>query len=144
MYVENPKKRMKNHGFLLCSALYYMERRDNSYTIRVFFFQRETIRVTSSFKGRPCFLPSYLINFLLSSQDIYSGSYLQILAACSSYNLRNMAEYKDRCQVIIFLFLHISTAGVLFGDWRRRNAPTWHCGMWVDDSATTWGTTLGP
>ena len=49
MYVENSKKGMKNHGlsknetFLLYSALYYMKRRDNSCTTRVFFLNRETL-----------------------------------------------------------------------------------------------------
>ena len=99
MYVENPRKGMKNHGlskngmFLLCSALYYGGKSGNSCTIRVFFP-----------KERHWFLPSYLINFLLSSQKIYLGSYSQNTTTCSSYNLRNMAEYKDRCQVIISLF----------------------------------------
>ena len=65
MYVENPEKGMKNHGlskngmFLLYSALYYVGKRGHSYTIRVFFL-----------KERPCFLPSYLINFLLFSPNI--------------------------------------------------------------------------
>ena len=44
----------KNRMFLLCSALYYVGKRGNSCTIRVFFL-----------KERPYFLPSYLINFLL-------------------------------------------------------------------------------
>ena len=99
MYVENPKKGMKNHSlgkngmFLFCSALYYVGKRGNSCTIKAFFL-----------KKRPCFLPAYLINFLLFSQKIYLGSYLQNTAACSSYNIRNIAEYKDRCQFIISLF----------------------------------------
>ena len=97
----------------------------------------------SSLKERPYFLPSYLINFLLSSQKIYLGSYPKSPATCSFYNLRNMAEYKDGCQVIIFLFWDISTTGVLFGDWGRENTPTWHCGIRVGDFATTWRTTLG-
>ena len=69
MYVKNPEKGMKNHYlsknemFLLSSALYYMAKRGHSYTIRVFFL-----------KKRPCFLPSYLINFLFSSPNIYLGS----------------------------------------------------------------------
>ena len=68
--MENPKKGKKNHGlskngiFFLCSSLYYVGRRGNSYKIKVFFL-----------KKKPCFLPSYLINFLLSSQKIYFGSY---------------------------------------------------------------------
>ena len=98
MYVETPRKGMKNLGlsknrmFLLCSALQYVGKRGNSCTIRVFFL-----------KERPYFLPSYLINFLLFSQKIF-GSYPQNTVACSSYNFRNMAKYKDRCQVIISLF----------------------------------------
>ena len=53
--------------FLLCSAFYYVGKRGNSCTIRVFFL-----------KERPFFLPSYLINFLLSSPPIYLGSYPKI------------------------------------------------------------------
>ena len=73
MYVENPKKGMKNHSlskngmFLLRSDLYYVRKRGHSCTIRVFFF-----------KKRPCFLPSYFVNFPLSSPTIYLGSYLKI------------------------------------------------------------------
>ena len=59
----------------------------------MFFPKRETL-----------FQPYYLINFLLSSQKIYLGSYPESLATCSSYNMRNMVKYKDRCQVFIFLF----------------------------------------
>ena len=68
MYVENLRKGMKNHGlrknwmFLLYSDLYYVRKRGHSCTIRVFF------------KERHCFLASYLINFLLSSPNIYFGS----------------------------------------------------------------------
>ena len=49
MYVENPKKWMKNHSlskkgaFLLCLALYCMERRGNSCTIRVFFLKKRDL-----------------------------------------------------------------------------------------------------
>ena len=70
MHVENPRKWMKNHNliknemFLLYSALYYVGKRGHFYTIRVFFLNQ-----------RSCFLPSYLINFLLSSVNIYLGSY---------------------------------------------------------------------
>ena len=78
----------------------------------------------SSLKERPGFLSSYLINFLPSSQKIYLGSYPKSSAARSFYNLRNIAEYKDKCQIIIFLFLDLFTVGVLFGDRRRENAPT--------------------
>ena len=68
--MENSRKGMKNHGlsknvmFLLYSNLYYMRKRGHSCTIRVFFL-----------KERPYFLPSYLINFLLSSPNIYLDSY---------------------------------------------------------------------
>ena len=70
MYVENPRKGIKNHGLskngmlLLYLALYYVGKRGISCAIRVFFF-----------KEIPFFLPSYLINFLLSSQKIYLSSY---------------------------------------------------------------------
>ena len=71
--MENPRKGMKNHGlskngmFLLCSNLYYVRKRGHSCTIRVFFL-----------KERYCFLPSYLINFLLSSPNVFLGSYSKI------------------------------------------------------------------
>ena len=129
MYVENPRKGMKNYGlskngmFLLCLDYIMSEKMSILYNKGV--------------------LPSYLINFLLSSQKIYLGSYPKSPATCSSYSLRNMTKYKYRCQVIIFLFLDLFIVGVLFGDWRRENAPTWHCGMWAGDPATAWGTTLG-
>ena len=49
MYVENPKKGMKNHSsskresLLLFSALYYVGNKSISCTIRVFFLKRETL-----------------------------------------------------------------------------------------------------
>ena len=98
MYMKNPRKGMKNHGlnkngmFLLCSTLYYMGK-EVTLVQRMFFL-----------KERPCFLPSYLINFLLFSLKIYLGSYPKNTTACSFYNLRNMIEYKDKFQVIISLF----------------------------------------
>ena len=49
-------------------------------------------------------LAFFLTNSLLSSQNIYLGSCPNSIAACSSYTLRNMAEYKDKHQVIISLF----------------------------------------
>ena len=67
------EKGMKNHSlskngmFLLHSDLYYVRKRGNSCIIRVFFL-----------KERPCFLPSYLVNFPLSSPTIYLGLYLKI------------------------------------------------------------------
>ena len=98
MYVETPRKWMKNHSwtkngmFLLCSALYCVGKRGHSCIIRVFFL-----------KEISCFLPSYLINFLLFSIDIYLGSYPKNTVAYFSYILRSVVEYKNRCQVIIFL-----------------------------------------
>ena len=73
MYVENPRKGMENHSLsrngmiLLYSNLYYVRKRGHSRIIRVFFL-----------KERSCFLHSYLINFLLSSPNIYLGSYPKI------------------------------------------------------------------
>ena len=73
MYMENPRKGMKNHGlskngmFLLYSDLYYVRKRGHSHTIKVFFL-----------KEMSCFLHSYLINFLLFSPNIYLGSYPKI------------------------------------------------------------------
>ena len=65
------EKGMKNHSlsgmFLLHSDLYYVRKRGNSCTIRVFFLEE-----------RPCFLPSYLVKFPLSSPTIYLGLYLKI------------------------------------------------------------------
>ena len=64
---------MNNHGlsknemFLFCSDLYYVRKSDHSYIIRMFFL-----------KEWHCFLPSCLINFLLSSPNIYLGSYPKI------------------------------------------------------------------
>ena len=52
----------------------------------------------------PYFLPYFLINFLLFSQKSNLGSCPNIPAASFSYSLRNMAKYKDMCQVIISLF----------------------------------------
>ena len=69
MYVENPKKRMKNHGFLLCSALYYMERRGNSYTIRVFFFQKETLFSTFLSYQLSTLFSKHLLGFLPSNSS---------------------------------------------------------------------------
>ena len=66
-------KGMKNHSlskngmFLLCSDLYYVRKRCHTCTIRMFFL-----------KERPYFLHSYLINFLVSSLNIYLGSYPKI------------------------------------------------------------------
>ena len=90
MYVENPREGIKNHGlskngmFLLCSVCIVYEKRSLLYNKGV--------------------LASYHLNFLLSSLKYLFGFLPQTTATCPSYNLRNMAEYKDRCQVIISLF----------------------------------------
>ena len=47
-------------------------------------------------------LPFFPTNSPLSSQNIYLGSYPNSTATCSFYTLKNMVEYKDMCQVIIF------------------------------------------
>ena len=100
MYVKNPEKGMKNHGlskngiFLLYSALYYVGKRGHSYTIRVFFLKKRDLVFNLTI------LSTFYSLFKRSTQVLTPKS----LVACSSYNLRNMAEYKDRCQVIIFFF----------------------------------------
>ena len=98
MYEENPKKGMKNHN-LSKNVLALL-----SFCI----ICKEVVTLVQkgcfSLKERPYFLPSYLINFLLSSQKIYLSSYPKSPATCSSYNLKNMAEYKDKCLVIISYF----------------------------------------
>ena len=83
-------------------------------------------------KERHCFLPYFLINFLLSSLKIYLGSYLNSPAACSSYSLRNMAEYKDWCQVIIFLFWTLLQLRyyLVTGGERTPTSTLWHEGRW--------------
>ena len=85
----------------------------------MFFPKRETL-----------FQPYYLINFLLSSQKIYLGSYPESLATCSSYNMRNMVKYKDRCQVVIFLFWTLQQLRyyLVTGGERVRNISTVACG----------------
>ena len=133
---------MKNHGlskkgaFLLCSALYCMERRGNSCTIKVFFLKKRDLVFNLTI------LSIFYSLFKRSTQVLTPKS----PTACSSYNLRNMVEYKDKCQVIIFFFfnfiLDLTTTGVLLGDQRRENMPTWNYGIRVGDFATAWGTTL--
>ena len=49
--------------------------------------------------------PFFSTNFPLSSQNIQLGFCPKSSAACSFYTLRNMAKYKDKCQVIIFYLL---------------------------------------
>ena len=99
MYVENPFKGWK-------TTVWVRENHSCSVQLCVMWGIRVSLvqEWCSSSKERPCFLPYFLINFLLFSQKIYLGSYPNSLAAWSSYSLRNMLEYKDRCQVIIFLF----------------------------------------
>ena len=98
--LENPRKWMKNHGlsknvmFLLCLDCIMCETRSISYN-----------------KVVP---PSYQLSTLFSQFLLgLLGSYPQNTVACSSYNLRNMVEYKDRCQVIIFLFLTFYSCDVI-------------------------------
>ena len=125
MYVENPKKWMKNHSLskreslLLYYAFVLCGKKGISCTIRC-----------SSSKERPCFLPYSLINFLLFSQKIYLGFCPNSLAACSSYSLRNMAEYKNRCQVIIFLFWTLLQLRyyLVAGGERMPTSALWHEG----------------
>ena len=50
-------------------------------------------------------LPFFPTNSPLSSQNIWLGSCPRSSSACFFYTLRNMVEYKDRCQVIIFYLL---------------------------------------
>ena len=91
-----------------------------------------TIRCSSS-KERHCFLPYSLINFLLFSQKIYLGFCPNSLATCSSYSLRNMAEYKNRCQVIIFLFWTLLQLRyyLVAGGERMPTSALWHEGGWL-------------
>ena len=83
MYVENPRKGIKNHGlsknqmFLLCSDCIMYEKRSLLYNKSV--------------------LVSYHLNFLLSSLKYLIGFLHKTTAACPFYNLRNVVEYKDRC-----------------------------------------------
>ena len=98
MYVENPKEWIKNHDlnknttFLLSSAC-IMYGKEINFTIK---------------------LPFSLINSLLSSQNIWLGSCPNNTTTCSFYTLRNMVEYKDMCQVIIFFLLDLFTVVILF------------------------------
>ena len=86
MYVENPKEGIKKPQFeqerniLARLSLYYVSKGDQ-FTIKFPFFPT---------------------NSPLSSQNIWLGSCSRSSAACSFYTLRNMTEYKDRRQVIIF------------------------------------------
>ena len=84
-------------------------------------------------KERPCFLPYFLINFLLFSQKIYLGSCPNSPPACSSYSLRNMAEYNDKCQVIISLFWTLLQLRyyLVAGGERTPTSGLWHGGRWL-------------
>ena len=96
MYVENPKEGIKNHGLCKnqhsCSAQLALCVKRDQFTIKLSFFPT---------------------NFPLSSQNIYLGSCPNSTAACSSYTLRNMAKYKDICQVIIFSFGHFYSCDII-------------------------------
>ena len=73
MYVENPRKRDEKPQFeqewnvLAPFRFVLCEEKRSLLSVRVFFL-----------KERPYFLLFYLINFLLSSSNIYLGSYLKI------------------------------------------------------------------
>ena len=90
MYVENPREGIKNHSlsknrmFLLFSNCIMYVKRSLLYNKGV--------------------LASYHLNSLLSSLKYLFGFLIKTTAACLSYNLRNMVEYKGRCQIIISLF----------------------------------------
>ena len=110
MYVENPRKWMKHHVlnkngmFLLYSALHYVRKIGDSCTIRVFFL-----------KERPCFLPFYLVNFLLSFLKIYLGSYPKIQLHVSLIICRIWLS-KKQVSSHHFLILDIFTAVILSND----------------------------
>ena len=137
MYMENPKKWMKNHGlskkwiFLLCSVLYCMERRGHSCTIRLFFLKKRDL----------VFYFTILSTFYSLLKRL--TWVLTQKAACSSYNLRNVVEYKDRCQVIIFLFWTLPQLGYYLVTGGERARQHQHCGMQVGDLAPAWWATLG-
>ena len=96
---------------------------------KVFFLKRETLFSTLL----PYQLSYSLINFLLFSQKIYLGFCPNSLAVCSSYSLRNMAEYKNRCQVIIFLFWTLLQLRyyLVAGGERMSTSALWHEGGWL-------------
>ena len=52
-------------------------------------------------------------NSLLSSQNIQLGSCPNSTATYSFYTLKNMADYKDKCQVIIISLLDLFIAVIL-------------------------------
>ena len=73
----------KNHNFHSCSSQLVLSVKRDQFTIGL------------------SFLPT---NSLLSFQNIYLGSCPNSTTICSSYTLRNIVQYKDICQVIIFSF----------------------------------------
>ena len=68
----------------------------------------------TNFLIRLSFFP---INSLLSSQNIYLGSCPNSIVACPFYTLRNMANYKNKCQVIIFYFGPFHSCDIIY--WLR-------------------------
>ena len=101
MYVENPREGIKNHGlsknqmFLPYSDCIMHEKRSHLYIKGVLGF--------------------YHTNFLLSSLEyLFFGFLPKTTTACPSYNLKNMDEYKDKCQVFIFLFWTFHSCEVIY------------------------------
>ena len=97
---EKPQRRDKKpqceqvHNILARLSLYYVWERDQ-------------------FTMKLSFSPT---NSLLSSQNIQLGSCPNSIATCFFYTLRNMAEYKDKYQVIIFSLLVLFTTVILSAD----------------------------
>ena len=54
-----------------------------------------------------------------------------------------MVEYKDKCQVIIFLFWTLLQLGYYLVNGEERVRQHKNCGMWVGGFAIAKGTTLG-
>ena len=101
MYMENPREEIKNHGlsknrmFLPCSDCIMYEKRSHLYNKGVLAF--------------------YHLKFLLFSLEyLFFGFSPKTTIACPSYNLNNMVEYIDRCQVIIFLFWTFHSCEVIY------------------------------
>ena len=89
MYMENPREGIKKPWFeqernILARLNLYYVLEGEQFTIKLPFFPN---------------------NSPLSSQNIWLGSCPRSSSACFFYTLRNMVEYKDRCQVIIFYLL---------------------------------------
>ena len=123
---EKPQGRDKKprfeqkHNILARLSLYYVSERDQ-FTMKLLF------------------LPT---NSPLSSQNIYMGSCPRISTSYSFYTLRNMAEYKDKCPVIIFSLLRSFHSCDIIYRLRDKNAPTWHQDSKVGSFATVWETSL--